>query len=750
MFSDPYCTVVNGRSGQLLNARIASDQQWRFAPSDSVPERFAKALITYEDRRFYSHFGVDIRAVARAIRQNLAAGGKKSGASTLSMQLMRMSRKKASRSPWQKLIETAWALRAEWRYSKDDLMRMYASHAPFGGNVVGLEAASWRYYHKPAHALTWSESAVLAVLPNAPGLIYPGRNPDGLRQKRNALLKRLHETGHIDKETYKLSLLEEIPGPTMALPDLAPHFTDHLIQQNLGGRSLATTINANLQEEVQRVLNRYITTLSRNHIHNGAVLVADIASGEVLVYCGNTTERGNEHGEQNNMITAPRSSGSILKPFLYAQMVQNRQLTPWQILPDIPTQIGGFAPRNFDEQYSGAVKADAALAASLNIPAVRMLREYSVPAFHNDLRKLGFSTVTQGPGHYGLSLILGGAETKLWDLVNAYREIPLALTRDENINTDEGIHLLDDDIQTSRPQWNLQAGVAWSVSEALSTVKRPVSDANWLTFSSSRKISWKTGTSLGLRDAWAVGYDGGFVVGIWVGNASGEGRPGLTGLQAAAPLLFEVFNKLPHKAPLPKPRQFLQEGDVCAQSGMRAGRHCAKVEKKDLPLPSLETAACKFCLPVQLDASGRYRVHKLCYESSAARDELRFVLPPLQEWYYRRNHPDYQGLPPWMPGCDEGSPGIVMQLIYPTTAARIIVPREVDGNLESIVLKAAHRSTDAVIYWHLNDQYLGLTSGLHHLEIRPEPGNYDLTLVDDKGAVVNDKLQVVAGSRPES
>lgn len=736
---------MSDQSGQLLNARIAADQQWRFAPIDSVPFKFATALITFEDRRFYTHFGVDIRAMARAIRSNLLAEGKKSGASTLTMQLMRMSRKKVSRSFWQKLIETAWALRAEWRFSKDELLRLYASHAPFGGNVVGLEAASWRYYHKPAHALTWSESAVLAVLPNAPGLIYPGRNPDALRQKRNYLLLRLYEKGYLDRETYELSLLENVPGPTMALPDLAPHLTDQLIQQNAGGRSLTTTLNGNLQAEVQRGLNRYITTLSRNHIHNGAVLVADVASGEVLVYCGNTTERENEYGEQNNMIVTPRSSGSILKPFLFAQMVQNRQLTPWQIVPDIPTQIGGFAPRNFDEQYSGAVKADAALAASLNIPAVRMLREYGVPSFHYDLQKLGFSTITQSPGHYGLSLILGGAETKLWDLVNAYREIPLVLSRDKNVNRTDGIHVLRNDEYAEKPQWNLHAGVAWSVTEALSEVKRPLIDVNWLTFSSSRKVSWKTGTSLGLRDAWAVGYDSGFVVGVWVGNASGEGRPGLTGLQAAAPLLFDIFNKLPNRPALPRPGLYIQAVDICIESGMRAGRHCGNIESKDIPLPALETVACTFCVPVQLDASGRYRVHKLCYVPSESREEKRFVLPPLQEWYYRRNHPEYRGLPPWLPECNESASGSVMQLIYPTTTARVLVPREVDGNLESIVLKAAHRNAEAIIYWHLNDQYLGATSGLHHLEVSPEPGNYDLTLVDDKGAVVKETLTVVVG-----
>jgi penicillin-binding protein 1C len=733
LFEDPTCTVVNDRDGNLLSARIADDGQWRFPETDSVPERFATCLIEFEDRNFYSHPGFDMMAMGRAVRQNFRERDVVSGASTLTMQIMRMSRRAGSRSVWQKIVEIGWATRAEWRYSKDELLRIYASHAPFGGNVVGIDAAAWRYFNRPAYALTWAESAVLAVLPNAPGLIFPGRNPDDLRAKRNRLLERLMKQGHIDEETYALSLLEDLPGAPLPLPQKTPHLLQHSIKLGKKGTLISTTIKAQLQDEMTEVLQRHMEKLSQNHIRNGAVLIADIETGAVLAYIGNAQPGHKEYGEANDMVMTPRSSGSILKPFLYAQMMGKSIITPQQVVPDIPTQYAGFAPKNFDETFSGAVPADEALARSLNIPAVRMLKDYGVPAFHHDLRQMGFTTITNHPSHYGLSLILGGAETTLWDLVSAYRMLADQVVRYPGEPRLEQIHFESKSEPNTINGWPLDPASAWAAIEAMGGVNRPEGEENWESFAGAQRIAWKTGTSYGFRDAWAIGFNKKYVVGIWVGNANGEGRPGITGLNAAAPLLFDVFNRLPATNWFDAPTGALRMADICAGSGMRASDRCAATKYSYLPLASLNTKACNYCRYVHLDKSGTKQVNSDCYPSAEMVRKSYFVLPPLQEWFYKTNHARYAPLPPWLETCAGSDSDQPMHLIYPRETSRIFVPRELDGVREKVVLKAAHRNPGTEIHWHLNEQFLGTTRDMHHMEIDATIGTCALTLVDADG-----------------
>ncbi len=733
LFSDPTCTVLTDRDGELLAARIAPDGQWRFPPGDSVPQRFKECLLRYEDHRFYTHSGMSIRSLLRAANQNLKSSTVVSGASTLTMQLMRLSRKRSGRSPLQKTVEIAWATRAEWRYSKDEILLLYASNAPFGGNVVGLEAAAWRYYGRPPHELTWAEAATMAVLPNAPGLIYPGRNPKYLLAKRNRLLERLCGAGKIDSITLQLSLAEPLPGAPLPLPQIAPHLMAFAGVSGYGGIRVATTLSADVQGTMTDLVDDHVKLLSRNFIHNAAVLVVNVKTGEVLAYAGNASGSEYTRNEANDMIRTPRSSGSILKPFLYGQMIGRGYITPWQLVADIPTQYAGFAPKNFDEKYSGALQAHLALARSLNIPAVRMLKEYGVPLFHQDLNRMGFSTMNNPPSHYGLSLILGGAETTLWDLASAYRNISAQVQWQGGLATLKALHFAKADSAKVASTWPMDAGAAWAVTEALSLVNRPEAEANWDSFAGAQRIAWKTGTSFGFRDAWAIGYNREYVVAVWAGNASGEGRTGITGLNAAAPLLFQAFNRLPVSPWFDAPLNSLAMADICQQSGMRASERCASTAFRQMPVPSLETEACKYCQWVHTTVEGSERVHADCYPTAHMQRKQWFVLPPLQEWYYRHSNPNYGAMPPWAAGCKPDGDDVPMRLIYPREASRVFIPREVGGIRERIVLKATHRNVDAALYWHLGGNFLGTTTVLHHMEIQAAPGKYLLTLVDDDG-----------------
>lgn len=740
LFTDPCSTVVNDRHGELIGARIASDGQWRFPASDSVPQRFEKAILLFEDKRFYSHPGIDFRAIIRALKQNIQKGRVVSGASTITMQLMRMSRKNNSRSVWQKIIESLWALRAEFSFSKNQILNIYAANAPFGGNVVGLEAASWRYFNKPPHSLTWSEAAVLAALPNAPGLIYPGRNPEQLRERRNLLLEKLNTEGYINEETLHLAKLEKLPGTPLALPDIAPHLIEYASQHGYNGQRIITTLESDLQTDITQSLQRHIRWLKRNQIHHGAVLVADARNGEVLAYCGNITGSEQSNGHFNDMIQTPRSSGSILKPFLYASMLHQGILMPDQLIPDVPTQYPGFSPKNFDEQYSGAVPASAALARSLNVPAVHMLKEYGVPLFHSDLQKLGFGHITRSSSHYGLSLVLGGAETTLWELVDAYHIFPSKLNNPEK-DTKKGLHYVKgqsiDDFEIS-----YDAAVCSATTTALATVNRPGDEAPWETYDGATKVGWKTGTSHGFRDAWAVGFDSRYVVGIWVGNASGEGRPGITGLNAAAPLLFEVFNRLSDKEWFEDETNGMAEISVCSQSGLRASEKCELTHNVAVPERCLKGTACNLCQFIFTDQSGQWRINRSCSVDEEIIRKSWFILPPLQEWYYRKLNSSYKSLPPWKPGCKTDHAESAIQLIYPRQNSILFLPRELNGKRESVVLKAAHRIPSKTIYWHLDEKYLKSTSQIHQIEIVLVPGIYTLTLVDEDGTRLISTLTV--------
>ncbi|MBR4739600.1 MAG: transglycosylase domain-containing protein, partial [Bacteroidales bacterium] len=360
-----YSTVVESAEGELLGARIAADEQWRFPPCDTVPERFATALVQFEDRHFWWHPGVDPSALVRAVRDNLRSGHVVSGGSTITMQVIRLSRQK-ERNLWQKMIEAVLATRLELRYSKRQILALYASHAPFGGNVVGLEAASWRYFGRPAAELSWGEAATLAVLPNAPATLHLSRGRGELLVKRNRLLLRLLEHGDISADTYEAALEEPLPDAPLPLPSWAYHYVENCPK----GVRTRTGIRLGLQKAVEAAVNRRSDDLAREGIADMAAVVMDNATGEVVAYVGNASPSRSRPGVQVDIASSPRSTGSILKPFLYAAALQEGVILPRTLLPDIPVNLGGFAPQNFDRQYYGAVHANEALARSLNVPSV--------------------------------------------------------------------------------------------------------------------------------------------------------------------------------------------------------------------------------------------------------------------------------------------------------------------------------------------------------------------------------------------
>ena len=756
LFKVSISQVVEDARGELLSARIAADGQWRFPAPDSIPVVYREALIEFEDRHFYHHQGVDPLALLRAIFQNLKRGSIVSGGSTISMQVIRMARGNRSRSISQKIIEAILATRLEFGYSKKQVLNLYAANAPFGGNVVGLEAASWRYFGKSPAFLSWAEGALLAVLPNSPALIHPGRNRNVLLLKRNKLLDRLALRGVIDRTTCELAKSESLPEAPLPLPRLAPHLLDRANKEK-GHLRLRSSLQLGLQESVMAVAQRHQQVLQFSQIHNLAVLVADVRSGEVLAYVGNAPQAGAEHGEQVDIITAPRSSGSILKPFLYGLALNDAIVLPNSLLPDVPMNINGYRPENYQDGYDGLVPASEALARSLNIPFVDLLRQYDFSRFHYQLKKMGMSTLSQPPGHYGLSLILGGAETKLWDLCGMYASMARVLGHYAGYSgryDPADYHGLSyTPVPAQRPKKLRElsteseffsAGAIWATFEAMQEVQRPGTEGEWRQFSTSRRVAWKTGTSFGFRDAWAIGITPEYLVGVWVGNADGEGRPGLVGTLAAAPVLFDVFGTLPSTSWFNCPYDDLAKAEVCAQTGFRAGQNCPS-DTILVPKKALNSPDCTFHQLVHLDRSEKYQVNAQCFLPAQIVHRPWLVFPPLEEFYYRQRHPEYAILPPIHPDCgaqssSESSP---MQLIYPRQASRIFVPVDLDGSKSKTIFQVAHRRAQAKIHWHIDQEYIGTTQTFHQFALEPPAGKHLLTLVDETGNRLEQKFEII-------
>lgn len=747
LFEVPYSTVLYARDGALLHARVAADGQWRFPPGNHLPEKYVEAVVEYEDHHFFRHPGISLPAVVRAALQNWRAEAVVSGGSTLTMQLVRLSRGNPPRTVPEKLREMVTATRIEWSYTKEEILALYAAHAPFGGNVVGLEAAAWRYFGHSPEELSWAEAATLAVLPNSPALIHPGRGRKALLDKRNRLLERLLRNGTLDTLEYTAALIEPLPSAPSALPQQTPQLAGQLP----AGTLLHSSIDAALQVRTQQIVDRYgAGRLAANRIRNAAALIADVQSGEVRAYVGNITPSSAtaDDGRSVDIIRSRRSTGSLLKPFLYAALLSEGQILPHTLVFDTPLNLGGFTPTNYDKQYSGVVPASTAVARSLNVPTVRMLAQYNSGRFLSLLRSLGLTTLDRSADHYGATLVLGGAEGTLWEMTGLYASLARSLERYSRTGTyvagdmhpltltptDTASPATRSSSPTREDLCPLSPASLWYMFETMNGVNRPEEEAAWQEFSTMKQIAWKTGTSYGNRDAWAIGLTPRYVVGVWVGNADGEGRAAMTGVGSAAPILFDLFSMLP-AAPrwFSEPLGDMETTAVCRRSGHRATEWCRAsgdpVDTVAIPRTGMASDPCPYHRPLNTDSTTR----------------SWFILPPAAEYYYRQSASDY-AVPP---AATTLRP---LELIYPHHNATLYLPKGFSTGggttTERFVFRAAHRSDRATLHWHLDNRYLGTTRSAsatgHTLTVTPSAGEHWLTVVDEEGNSQRIRFTVLA------
>jgi len=737
LFPDAYSTVVLDRRGSLLRAFLNADQQWHFPPDPAspLPDKLRTCILEYEDRTFPYHPGVNPAALARALWTNIASGSVRSGASTITMQVIRLATGNR-RTLWNKALEILQAVKLETKYSKEAIFRFYVDHAPYGGNVIGFRAASLRYFGKWPERLTWGEAATLAVLPNSPGLVSPVMNRGDLVRKRNRLLRRLEARGRIDAQTRRLATQEPVPARTVAFFVRAPHFA-RASRSRLNRRSgrILTTIDGELQAQVARLLARHLDHLRTQGVRNGAAVVVDTRSGEVRAYVGSQDFFDEATGGQNDGVMAARSTGSILKPFLYALAMDEGICLPRTQIRDIPSYFGSFSPANASQTYDGLVTTKEALIRSLNVPASRLLNTYGTYKFYLFLKAAGMTTLFRQADEYGLTLILGGAEARLFDLARLYRGLGNggrfpALRTLREIDSGTDFSSAADTVPLVSPE------ACYLTLEMLKEVKRPGAEYYWQQYQNQHPIAWKTGTSYGQRDAWSVGVTPEWTIAVWAGNFSGEGNPNIGGASCAAPLMFDVFNTLP-KSPS---RRWFRKSDLrfqkirtCRDTGFAASPHCPDVVLADGPDTPHSLRTCPFHRTITVTLDERHAVCSLCWTPGRYKTVRRLVYSPDITQYLRESGTPVSALPPHLPGCPGRNAPHPLQILYPVREAKLWIPRDFDGTLQHVTLRVAHRSERQTVYWYLDDVYLGQTRGSHKLPIKPTRGWHDLEVVDGDG-----------------
>ncbi len=727
-FESSYSFILYSKEDKLLGARVADDEQWRFPPSDFLNKKYQKSLMSYEDKNFFFHFGIDPLAVCRALKSNLENKRIVSGASTITMQVARLSNKNPRRTFLQKIKETLSAIFLEIAFTKEEILKIYATHAPYGGNVVGIESASWRYFSRNPKDLTWAEATMLTVLPNQPALITIAKNRDLLKTKRDKVLRKLFLEKQIDEDEYNLALQERIPEKPIALPNISSHYLEYLKNQtseknkaikklqNTQDNRIKTSINCELQNHLYNISNEKFKEFSLSGVYNLAILVLDNETGRPIAYIGNTGDNfANKKNEQVDMVQAKRSSGSLLKPFLFTAMIDAGMLLPEQLMPDIPTKISSYSPENNTHTFRGAIPAEQALTFSLNVPFVLALKDFTVPAFLDLLKRTGFTTFNRTAEEYGLPLILGGGEITLYEITKAYRNLML---------------------QSKAKDFTIlpySAGACRLTLDSLTKANRPEEEAIWQLYADKQKIAWKTGTSYGNKDAWTIGLNEKYTVGVWCGNATGEGRPEITSTKLAAPILFEVFNLLPKANWLELRMKNFEYITICKNSGYIATKYCEERKKTFKPINTTMQKTCPFCRAVSLSPDGKFQALASDIKE-IPKIENRFVLPASMEYYYSQANPSYTPLPAWIKNS-KGSSKDDFQILFPEQYAQVFIPIELSGEKGAVVAQASHKNSDAVIYWDLDGEYLGKTEVYHQMKIQTKKGTHILTLTDDRGQI---------------
>jgi penicillin-binding protein 1C len=764
--------VVFDRNGKVLRGFTAPDEMWRIpAELKDVSPKLQMAVLNYEDRWFRFHFGVNPISIARALITNVKAGEIVCGGSTITMQVARMMEPKP-RTLKSKLIEVVRAFQLELSFSKDEILEFYFNLAPYGGNIVGSSSASYFYFNKDQKGLSLGESALLAAIPNSPTILRPDASPPAplqgglgvrkpqehpVRQVRNKVLMRLLQNHKITRQEFDEAINEPIPTEKFPMPFVTPQLALKLKNLYPGVNKIVSTIDSNIQLLARDTLRKRLAPLRDQGVTNGAVVVMDTKTHEVLAMVASADFFDNYSEGQVNGAMSIRSPGSALKPFAYALAIDRGLISPESLLADVPIDYSGYRPENYDEKYRGAVTAREALCHSLNVPAINLSAKLGENSLYDFLKDAGITTLTEPAEHYGLSLILGGCDVTLLDLTNLYAGLanmgkfaPYKLILNEESKKGFDLfakrenEIVPPHLDKSMSRSLLKEGTAFIITDILSEVERPDLPTCWESTVNLPKVAWKTGTSRGHRDAWSIGYTPNYTIGVWVGNFNAVGSLAIVGAESAAPVLFDLFNAL---APKSDKQWYVQPSDVkerevCSLSGMSMSSHCHQ-SKTELYIPGVSpNQECNMHRAIAIDKETGMR---LCSNCRIGRDyeTKTFVIwqPEIATWL-ERNGVSVDKLPPHYTECSLVASGEGPIIHSPSSESEYVIREGVDIDYQKILLEASVSNDCRSIYWFVDSKMVFNGSPTDKVFITPTTGKHIILCMDDEGRATKTTLVV--------
>ncbi len=716
-----FSKTVYSSDSTLIAAYLTEDDKWRLRTRlNEVSPELIKAIIKKEDKYFYWHPGFNPFAIARAMFQNIYKGKRVSGASTITMQLARIL-EPSERNYYNKLIELLRAVQLEMHFSKDEILEMYLSYLPYGGNIEGVKSASFVYFDKAPEKLSLAQAITLAVIPNDPNKYRLDKNVVELINKRDRWIYKFSEEKIFSEKQLTDAKNEILISQRFSLPHKAPHFS-YLVSNNYKSDQLFTNLDLKIQTIAEDLLLNYVNRNYGKGITNGALVIVDNKDNSVKAYCGSANFYDELYSGQVNGITAVRSPGSTLKPALFAQAFDLGLLTPQMKLNDIPTDFSGYEPENYDLEFNGPVSASFALVNSLNIPAVELLQKTGFNRFVNLLSNSGFAEISKQKKFLGLSTILGGCGVKHEQLIRLF-------TAFANEGKLRKLNYLKNENDKGKKIFSEEA--SYLIAEILSQNERPDFPVELIELAGVPRIAWKTGTSYGKRDAWAIGFNKNYTISVWMGNFNGKGSPYLSGSEMAVPLLFELFKAIDKKNNgwFQYPLDLLTR-KVCRETGLIAGDKCESIIDDYWIEDVTHQKTCNLYKEIFVSKNHEKEYCPDCLpEKNYEKVSFAFYKPELALWF-EKNNINYNKPPKHNSDCQfmltKGGP----KIISPAEDYEYLVE---ENTSQEILLQAASNNNISYHYWFINDEFYKKSKPGEKLFFNPDEGEIKITCLDDRG-----------------
>ncbi len=704
-----YSTLVLAADGTLLHAFLNRNDKWRMPTQlKEITPQLRQTILFKEDKYFYYHPGINPVAMLRAAARNVVSGKRTSGASTITMQVVRLLQPR-QRTYTSKIIEVFRALQLEIHFSKDEILQLYLNLIPYGSNIEGIKSASVLYLGKAPQLLSLAEITALTIIPNRPSSLRLGVANAAVVQERNKWLERFRRAQLFDNQTIEDALNEPLNARRRSAPRNAPHLSIRLKNQQPLQSIIQTNIVLNRQHQAEQLVRNYIGRLGAFRIHNAAVLVINNRTAQIETYVGSAGFDDPTDGGQVDGVRAVRSPGSTLKPLVYGLAFDRGMLTPKSALNDVPTNFSGFEPENFDRHFNGKVTSEFALANSLNIPAVKVLQLVSTPALVEVLKKAGFATIKKNARDLGLSMILGGCGATLEELTRLFSGF-----------------------EPSSKSTLLSPEAKYLVTAILSQITRPDLPNNFDNTYHLPRIAWKTGTSYGKKDAWSIGYNQNYTVGVWVGNFSGEGVPELSGANTATPLLFDVFNAIDYNSTAKQPTapRNLKKRKICAETGDVPNEFCSNQIIDYHIMGVSKYQKCDHLKWVFTNSQRTVSYCTTCLPDGGYQRKLYPNLSPDLVDYYQHNGFFYDKIPPHNPACTRIQTTNAPQITSPNDGSTYFIDPTEPPQLQ---LSCLAQNDVKEIYWYINDKLYQKTSPLRPIFFTPKAGKTKISCSDDAG-----------------